>query len=603
MSDRKRRLRHLAQRGKEPHWLHFLPLMLIVGWVPLVMRARETTLAPAERFLFAQASSYVDVFHYYKAFWFVFLTILAGLSLWWLHYQGIRLIRKERWFWPLAVYGALVVIAFLNSTDFVVGWRGFATSYQGVLVYLSYGAIMFIISQMVRTRKDVGYLVLPLLIMGGVLFLVGASQLFGGAQFDDHAILGPVQDIFRYPFIQELLLPSRFADASEVVRVTGSRGRIYGTFYNSNFVGSFGVLAIFFGMGLFFFTKRLAYKIGLTLFIAAMVFIFVGSNSRTGFVGLAVGLFVLILLILPKFYRVASWQILIVLVVIGFSLVGVNRLTEGRYQAQIERLLEIPQRDTRDQVTAVDLDGYRVSIDTESRFFTVAWTGSQVLFYDEDNEVMTFSFSQNRYTLTSPGFDDVNVQADLTNSRLRVRFDERLLDVYFMEDGFGVRGVGGFTQDIVNAPRTNFLIGYERLFSSRGYIYSVSIPVLRDTWLVGAGPDHYVLAIPQNDVAGRLNGFNMTAGIDKAHNMFLQFGIEIGVVATLALLSLFIWPALELTKNVVKVTPLILFKVALFAGLMGALASGFGNELTMSLAPIFFLMFGLLMIQLEDEKK
>ena len=600
MSDRKRRLRHLANRGKEPHWLFFLPLMLIVGWVPLVMRARETTLAEAERFLFSQALTYVDVFHYYKAFWFIFLTVLAGLSLWWLHYQGIRLIQKERWMWPLGLYMVLVMIAFLNSESFTVGWRGFATSFQGVWVYLTYGALVFILSQMIRTRKDVERLILPLLIMGGLLTFIGATQLFGGQQFDEHALFGPIQDIFRYSWMQELLLPSRFQEASEVVRVTGSRGRIYGTFYNSNFVGSFGVLAIFFAMGLFFFTKRLALKIALMVFVAGMVFVFVGSNSRTGFVGLVVGIFVIIVLVLPKFYRVASWQILLALGVIALSLFGVNRLTEGRYQAQIERLFEPIVRDERPQVLAVDLDGYRVSIETEERFFTVVWTGSQVLFYNELDEVMTFSLDQSRYYLTAPGFEDVNVQTDFSNSRLRVRFDERLLDVYFMEDGFGVLGVGGFTQEIVNAPRAEFLRGYERIFSSRGYIYSVSIPVLRQTWLIGAGPDHYVLAIPQNDVAGRLNGFNMTAGIDKAHNMFLQFGIEIGIVATLALLSLLIWPALEITKNVIRVTPVTLMKVAWFAGLIGALVSGLSNELTMSLAPLFFMMYGLLMIKFED---
>lgn len=93
--DRQRLLRHLDHQHKEPRWFHFLPLMLVLGFVPLIVRARVTELTEMEQFIFNGSLIHVDFFHYYKSVVYAWLSLMALGVLLYLHYYGIRTIEKR----------------------------------------------------------------------------------------------------------------------------------------------------------------------------------------------------------------------------------------------------------------------------------------------------------------------------------------------------------------------------------------------------------------------------------------------------------------------------------------------------------------------------
>ena len=596
--ERARRLRHLENRNKEPHWLYFLPLMLVLGFVPLIVRARVTPLTEMEQFIFQGRQAHIDVFHFYKSLWFVLLTLLSGLSLAHLNYLGIRVIEKRRWMIPLAVYGVLVLLSILNSDDFVVGWRGFATSYQGLPVYLSYGALIFILFQMVKTKRDVMLFFWPLLIMSMLMGMVSASQYFARAQFDEHPYFGPIQSLFDYDWFRNIFIPVDFGDVQESLRI---RGSVFGTLYNENFAGSFGVMMIFIAIAYAFIASKIWQKLLITPLIAIGTFIIVTSGSRAGFIGLLAGSGVWFMLGLSHFFRRHKLYPLLVVSLLVGTLYVLDDFSEGRYR---ERIMSIPatiERNDRVQILEVNLDGFDAEIVTEESRVLIRFTGAQLLFYDEEENILPFNIDGNTYRLTDEAFESYSFvfRADL--GRVRSNFHGRRLDFFLTEDGFAVWGVGGLQANTENAERMDFFRGYERLFSGRGYIYSVSIPLIRDTWFIGAGPDHYVLELPQRDIAGRLNGFGLTIGLDKAHNMFLQFAIEIGLIGAIAFFSILLWPFGKLIKGWFLSMPYAMYYVSLFAGVIGMLASGIANDLIMSIAPLFIIIFGLLMTELKEE--
>ena len=595
--ERAKRLRHLENRHKAPHWLYFLPLMLVLGLVPLIVRARETPLTEMEQFIFQGRQAHVDVFHYYKSLWFVLLTLLSGLSLAHLHYLGIRTIEKRRWMIPLAVYGVLVLISFLNSDDFVVGWRGFATSYQGLPVYLSYGALIFIVFHMVKTKRDAMLFFWPLFIMASLMGMVSASQYFARPEFDEHALFGPIQSIFDYDWFRTLFLPRNLDIVQDSLRI---RGSVFGTLYNSNFAGSFGVMMMFIALAFAFLSPKLWQKFLMTLLIPIGVFITVTSNSRAGFIGLVAAGGVWLIFGLSHFFRKHKLYPLLVLSLLAGTLYVLDDLSEGRYRERITAIPDSLERNDQVQIMEINIDGFDFEIVSEETRILARWMGAQLLFFDEEENILPFTIDGSTYRLTDEVYESFSFVVRTDLGRVRANFHGRRLDFFLTEDGFAVWGVGGLQARTENAERLDWLRGYERVFSYRLYNFSVSIPLVRSTWLVGSGTDHFVFTFPQRDIAGRLNGWNLTETLDKAHNMYLQFAIEIGLIGAIAFFSLLLWPLGKLIKGWFLSMPYAMFYVSLFAGVIGMMASGIANDLIMSIAPLFIIIFGLLMTELKE---
>lgn len=78
---------------------------------------------------------------------------------------------------------------------------------------------------------------------------------------------------------------------------------------------------------------------------------------------------------------------------------------------------------------------------------------------------------------------------------------------------------------------------YGSLFSDRVLIASHSIPLLKDTVLIGDGSGMYATVFPNDDLTLRMNGMGQNTIVDKPHNMYLQIGTDAGMVGLLALFS------------------------------------------------------------------
>lgn len=139
--------------------------------------------------------------------------------------------------------------------------------------------------------------------------------------------------------------------------------------------------------------------------------------------------------------------------------------------------------------------------------------------------------------------------------------------------------------------------GRENLGSNRGYIWSRSLPMLKDTILTGYGPDTYGLYFPQYDNVGKLIAFNTTRKIvDKPHNMYLQVGINTGVISLIALLTVFGVYSFSSIKlywggrfdNFYKKVG-----VGIFGAFLAYAIAGLFNDSVISVAPVFWILFGI----------
>jgi O-antigen ligase len=115
---------------------------------------------------------------------------------------------------------------------------------------------------------------------------------------------------------------------------------------------------------------------------------------------------------------------------------------------------------------------------------------------------------------------------------------------------------------------------------------------------LGHGPDTFALYFPNQDP---YRIYTMLF-IDKPHNMYLQFWLNLGGVATLAFLAMVILHCIRTFRILRQSHPtgeLYVLSLGLFAGWFAYLLAAFFYDSAVSVAPTFWIMFGLSMAMNE----
>lgn len=142
--------------------------------------------------------------------------------------------------------------------------------------------------------------------------------------------------------------------------------------------------------------------------------------------------------------------------------------------------------------------------------------------------------------------------------------------------------------------------GKEKLGSSRGYIWSRTLPLLKNCLVTGYGADTFTYAFPQNDVLAKYYSYSdfdqgFYATVDKPHNMYLQMFVSNGLIALIAFLGICVFYLVDCFRlYALKKTyrPEQIMGAAVMLGIVGYLAAGVFNDSTVSVAPVFWILLG-----------
>jgi O-antigen ligase len=121
--------------------------------------------------------------------------------------------------------------------------------------------------------------------------------------------------------------------------------------------------------------------------------------------------------------------------------------------------------------------------------------------------------------------------------------------------------------------------------------------MLKETIVLGYGPDTYTIEFPQDDVVGKLNSFSSyRTVVDKPHNMYLQIGINTGVISLLAMLSVFMIYLVDSLRILYRKkieSYMDYIGLGLFIGVASYLVAAMFNDQIISVAPLFYGVLGL----------
>lgn len=609
-------------KGKSSRWL-LLPLVLMVAVIPLIVFMKEyPTHLEEYAWVSVNEANGVDFFNYYKMIGIVILSAVMSAVIVIALFVRKNVFRFSKALVPLAVYAAFVIISALASNYSYFVMNGIREQFESVWVLLSYAVISYYTFLFVREEKDIDFIFRAILIGAAVIALIGVFQFLNG--FTDVNL-----DFFRTSFGKKMITPKDYWPYVDNLEFTFVPGRVYVTLYNPNYVGMYVSLLLPSIIALLLAKKNKVERILYSLLGIALVVCLLGAEAKNGFISLIVALFLMLLLyrkaVFKKPVLLLAGIVVLAGVFVGGDFLMNHALTNGikgifASKEQKHALTEI--YGTEKDVTLVyNGEELHASLDLSEQ-------GAGIVLLDKDGNIIYLVQDEDGYLAAAENENIKDVGIFYTTINVT---EENILPVlgFHIENGDGQDDLsdywyfsnyvdetgkyymynqsGKFT-DVVSAESAVFT-NNPNLFSGRGFIWAKTLPLLKDYMIIGSGPDTFEIVFPQNDyLAMRQNGYG-GAVITKPHNLFLQVGVNTGVISLLAFLAFYFVYAFGALKLIWKETPktyLEHMNAGILCGVTGYMVSGIINDSTVTVAPVFWCMMGLGLVinyKLKEEKK
>ena len=476
---KKQRKKQNNRTGRQDMQDLLLPILLVLGAVPFVIRLRIYDCGLSGYDWYSQDGTTYDFYCVARSYFFVILSAVMLLVL------AFRLpLYKEKTkdcklFIPLAVYSLFVLLSTAFSADGKLSLQGMPFSGETVFVLLGYIVVCFYTYQLLEKKRDFTLLHTVFLVVLVLMAVLGWCQMFG-------------IDLLNFEWVQKLVM-----NKEEQELFLGKLGDVFSahyvylTLFNPNYAGQFLAMAECYIMTFCLLEKKGRKKALYGILFLALLLPLWFTYARGALVSLIAGLLVLILYVGS---RAEKKQRLLLAGGIG-GLVAVVLLA--------------------DVLTGFHFLG-RVIDQKESFPLSGITTGEQVtITYDGKERIIDDLAEGESRTVTLDGTDWTFVRQG---------------GVYYYQNAYD-RLVS-----LRKIPAAD-LKGLEYLGSARGYIWSRILPKLPRHIFVGSGPDTFIITFPQDDYVGKANyGHNPMRLIEKAHNGYLMIWLQTGLVSLLSLL-------------------------------------------------------------------
>lgn len=603
--------RNIKKKAVQPqgkfNWL-FVPITFILIVVPLIVRLAvieidEGTLE------FYMSSTQSDLYGFCK----MVALIIGGIAIIIFSSALFKKIfeKKDRMTTiSLIAAGAFLLFTLISAIfagNKVVGFAGLFMHSEGFLTIACYILAFAYTIYVFKKTEDYRYIVVPLIIVVAVNAFFGAFQFFGN-------------DLITSEIGMKFIIPGRYQEQYNQLDKLYKDKFLYGTLANYNYMGSFSAMMVpLFGV-ITLFQKDIKNRIILGATTALSVFLLFGSMARSGIVAIAAIALVCIVLfgrIIIKHWKV-SGCILAALIALT---VGLNFITKGAVFRRIPSIVNDAfsifkndeNFDYKDHIPVRNVgftnDGKLIEIETQADKLYVSWDGTSLSFKDQNDKEVNFTEDRVNelsaiYTSNDKRFPKYKFQTGLksTNSKrtdnIRLDIRDGLIFFFGIEEDYSMHHASpyNFRKIQLEEPETIGFKGNEKLGSARGYIWSRTLPMLKETFLIGYGPDNYVFHFPQYELLAKYYSYGtINTVIANPHNMYLQIFVNNGGIAFLAfmvLIVLYIADCFRLYAFKLMYTREQGLGIASFLAIIGYLVAGFFNDSLNLFSPVAWIILG-----------
>lgn len=575
------------------HGNYALALLLAVTFVPLIVRLYRYDPNLSQFNWFLQSTEEIDVFLYWKSRILpIFGALMALVLLYKCKDRGfLQAQKKNIWIYPLAAYGILTLLSTLFSEYRSFGFSGIHEQFESVWVILTYCLLTFFTYAVLKDTKDIAHLRRTLFVLLILLCALGITQAVG-------------KDFWESKLGRYLMVPEKYAAYRKTLSFNFSNSgnhQVYLTFYNPNYVGMFAALILPFSVFCVFSVRKWWQKI---LWVAVSI-TFSVCTVRSGSKTFLISIVVSIVLALFFCHRAVWRRILFVIpVCIALFFAGKSyfkhiNLDPVQYvkNAMTLQKTEYSLEDIRFSEQDVTIEYNHAELHV---MYAANELGAVLICHDKNGTMLEYNVREDQYIeMLDPTFSGILFRFQEGNEFYPwlVSIHIRGCAIYFTqtEDGYQyINNTGKFAEP-AKAPAVLF-DGYESFASSRGYLWSRTIPLLRHSLLLGTGADTFSIVFPHNDLPGRVNAGYYTALVTKPHNMYLQIGVQHGVLALLCLLAvcvIYLAQSFPLYWHAKFSDEFSWLGAGIMLGIIGYLVAGLSNDSCIATAPVFWILLGM----------
>lgn len=571
------------------HPYTLIPLVLVLLILPVIsyLHLYDPELSGYDWFPNTNLST--DLFLYCKSIVFIALSTIMLIQV---VYRSIkdRKFVAPKIYLPLAIYAVLAFLSCAFSSYRNFAFNGSYEQFESFWVLLGYCITAYYAYLMVQDEDDLRFL-MRFFVAGIVLStLIGLSQAAG-------------HNFWFTSFGKMLRIPANLRDSVET-SAAFENNRVYMSLYNPNYVGLYCVLIIPILLMLAFPEKSTksaklppAARTALYLVLAAaLAFCLVMSGAKNGLLALGIALLFSIIFLMFR-YRKRWYLSLGALVCLGALFFLADSLLGHGITNALKSIVSAEK--TVYDLQDIAFDGDNVTITYKGNPLIISLhTDKTFTIQDADGNTPAMENTEDQtYLLTDSRFSPMSISFLLVGDRLGIGVTCQNTTWYFCHNGEQVvfLSPAGKWCTFEAAPSAVFT-GHEAFFTGRGYIWSRTIPLLKNYLFLGSGADTFTLIFPNNDFVGKYNSSFSGQIITKPHSMYLQIFVQTGMLSLIAVLVFYLWYffsscRIYFTHRLDSYSARI--GLGIFIGTIGYMTSSIVNDSTVTVAPLFWAMMGL----------
>lgn len=565
------------------------PLLIVMAIIPLIVHQKTYPTHLEQYSWYSYAETAYDFFLYYKSVWLAIMAALMLVILCWKMAKEKEYRKIPMFMIPAGIYGLFIIISMIFSKDRSISLHGIVEQFEPGTVLIGYLIFMYYAYLIVNTENDVKFLMKVWVISIAILCILGLLQVLG-------------HDFFATDFGKKLIATS---ETWQNLEFNFGKNRIYLTLYNPNYVGVYATLALPILGTLLLFTKNIKWKVIYAILMVGMVICIIGSQSKTAFGSLAV-----VVIFAVIFFRKLIkqyWKFLIpIIIAIGIVFFVFDASIGHEYTNSIKSAISTitNKEENTPIITRVDTLDDEFIIDYMKKPLHISYTRDGDSFSisakDDSGTVLDTIQDESGISIQDDRFQGIHLRPVYSEDMYLLQFstDTGITWYFSNEIGKDKEGYYFYTPygkwDKVNNPEIFDM--KESLFSGRGYIWARTIPLLKDYIIKGSGPDTYTLVFPQDDYIGLENNGYRGSVVTKPHNLFLQIGIQTGVISLIAFLALYLIYFIQSIRLYVKnkfESYSAQIGVGIFLATIGYMIGGITNDSTITVSPIFWILLGI----------
>lgn len=564
------------------------PVYFASGIVPLIVYLKRVQLEGILFTTWMGSHDFGDFFSYYKSIAIIVAAFSCLALLYWRKKANKLILKNHTEFLPALVYVIFVIISTVLSEHVQVALFGYIERHEGAFILISYIIVCFYTAVVIDKQEEILKVLSFIGISCFIIGIIGTMQYFG-------------RDFFQTQIGMKLIVPPKYYSVLDTMKVEFGGKIIYGTFNNPNYIGSYASMMLVLSLGLvcYFEDKKKKLITGI-LFCGSAILLLVGSISSAGLVGALLGITLFLILNINNIIR--DWRYIGGFVLVILAAAVVNHLSDGRILSELRNLNPLSEIEkfrkasSNFYVDEIKSENNKLVIRTNKETIKMELRDNGLNFSNERDEVIEPEYVTNVYYFENNAYERYKVLVIEPGFEYLMNIGKLPIRVRYVNGEFQKVTAANGTVKIENAQALPLFKGIEKIGTGRGYIWSRTIPMLKNTIIKGYGPDTFAIYFPQGDLAGKINGLNdANIIVDKPHNWYLHTAVNTGVISLISLLVFVLMYIFTALKSYIqaKNSQQKLIQATVLAAILSYCVAALFNDSVVSVAPVFWVLLGL----------